>query len=113
MAKGSDTTKYGKINMIYLGSFLHLFNTEQQAIIIAKLEKLLCPGPGALVFGRNLGAEQGGEFHMESIGWDLYRHSNETMQNLWASAGKRKWSVESSLSRLDNGPSCGIASFEL
>lgn len=91
--------KYGKINMIYLGSFLHLFNTEQQAVIVNKLEKLLCPGPGALVFGRNLGAEQGGEFHMESIGWDLYRHSNETMQNLWASTGNRKWSVESSLSR--------------
>jgi hypothetical protein len=66
------------------------------------LEKLLVPGSGALVFGRNLGADQGGEFHMESIGWDLYRHSNETIRAIWNSVGKRQWKIESSLARYES-----------
>jgi len=93
---------YGKIDMIYLGSFLHLFNTVQQRIIVKKLSKLLVAKPGVLVFGRNLGAEQGGEYRMESLSWDLYRHSNETIRELWEGEGEAEWKIESSLSRYES-----------
>lgn len=91
---------HGKIDMIYLGSFLHLFTNEQQVVIVKKLEKLLVKKPGALVFGRNLGADKGGEFRMESLGWDLYRHSDETMRDLWNLEGE--WEIESQLSRYES-----------
>ena len=94
---------YGTIDMIYLGSFLHLFNRKQQQQIVTKLIHLLRPGPGALVFGRHLGAEEGGGYRMESLGWDLYRHSNETIKELWETEAGDKWSIESSLSRYESG----------
>lgn len=94
--------RHGKVDMIYLGSFLHLFSRTQQRLIVAKLEKLLVPKPGALVFGRNSGAETGGEFRMESLGWNLYRHSNDTIKELWEGGVEGKWEIESGLSRYES-----------
>jgi hypothetical protein len=90
-----------KFDMIYLGSFLHLFNAEQQRVIVRKLTRMLKAKPGSMVFGRNLGAERGGDFHMETLGWDLYRHSNETIKNLWETA-EGQWEVESCLTRYES-----------
>ena len=88
-----------KIDIIYLGSFLHLFRLEQQKAVVAQLVKLLRKRPGSLVFGRNLGAEQGGEFRMESLGWDLFRHSQETIERLWREAPEGQWKVDAQLTR--------------
>ena len=93
---------YGTMDMIYLGSFLHLFSRMQQQQIVAKLVLLLRPGPGALVFGRNLGAEKGGEYRMEALGWDLYRHSDETIKELWDKEADGRWEIQSSLSRYES-----------
>jgi hypothetical protein len=68
--------------MVYLGSFLHLFSFERQRVIVARLGELLVPR-AAVVFGRCIGALQGGEFFLESLGWDMFRHSEETMRELW------------------------------
>ncbi len=91
------------MDMIYLGSFLHLFSRVQQRQIVAKLVQLLRPGPGALVFGRNLGAEKGGEYRMEALGWDLYRHSEKTIKELWEGEAGGNWNIKSSLSRYESG----------
>lgn len=90
---------HGKIDIIYLGSFLHLFDFEKQKLIVGQLTKLLRKSPGSLVFGRHLGADQGGEFHMKSLGWDLYRHSQDTISKLWEQAPDGKWTVDSQLTR--------------
>ncbi|KAK7914020.1 hypothetical protein PG985_011723 [Apiospora marii] len=76
----------GKVDIIYLGSFLHLFNETQQKQIVRQLRRLLRPCPGSMVFGRNLGAGKGGHFRMESIGWDLYRHDQQTIAELFQSS---------------------------
>ncbi|KAK8112943.1 hypothetical protein PG984_013469 [Apiospora sp. TS-2023a] len=104
----------GKVDIVYLGSFLHLFSEPQQRAVVRQLRRLLRPCAGSMVFGRNLGAGKGGPFRMESIGWDLYRHDPETIANLFqsscdevdgsnSSAGgnksKVRWEVTSSLSR--------------
>ena len=73
----------GKIDVIYLGSFLHLFNIDQQKEVVIRLSELLSRRPGSTIFGRNLGADRGGEFHTESIGWDLYRHSHDTIKEFF------------------------------
>lgn len=97
----------GKVDIIYLGSFLHLFNELQQKAVLKQLRRLLRPQKGSMVFGRHLGAEKGGHFRMESIGWDLYRHDQQTIENLFQSGADGatgegdsiEWQVTSSLSR--------------
>lgn len=97
---------HGKIDIIYLGSFLHLFSEAKQRRVVDQLNLLLSPKSGSMVFGRHLGAEVGGPFRMESIGWDLYRHDPETLQNLFCSGGNApegtQWKVTSSLTRYES-----------
>lgn len=76
----------GKVDIIYLGSFLHLFSEPQQRAVVRQLRRLLRPCAGSMVFGRNLGAGKGGPFRMESIGWDLYRHDPQTIADLFQSS---------------------------
>ncbi|KAI1112054.1 hypothetical protein F5Y14DRAFT_463789 [Nemania sp. NC0429] len=101
----------GKIDIIYLASFLHLFNEDQQRVVMRQVNKLLRPRKGSMVFGRNLGAVKGGRFKMESIGWDLYRHDPQTIAGLFQSNGLTdgdaraqdiQWEVTSSLSRYES-----------
>ncbi|KAI8622876.1 hypothetical protein F5Y19DRAFT_483684 [Xylariaceae sp. FL1651] len=100
----------GKIDIIYLASFLHLFNEVQQNAVIRQLNRLLRPQKGSVVFGRHLGAVEGGHFKMESIGWDLYRHDPKTISELFQTNGLPdgdapkdiQWEVTSSLSRYES-----------
>ncbi|KAK8062602.1 hypothetical protein PG997_014699 [Apiospora hydei] len=105
----------GKVDIVYLGSFLHLFSEPQQRVVVRQLRRLLRPRAGSMVFGRNLGAGKGGPFRMESIGWDLYRHDPVTIADLFQSSydeaeaidadadgggkAKSQWEVTSSLGR--------------
>ncbi|KAK7959768.1 Methyltransferase [Apiospora aurea] len=105
----------GKVDIVYLGSFLHLFSEPQQRVVVRQLRRLLRPRAGSMVFGRNLGAGKGGPFRMESIGWDLYRHDPNTIADLFQSSydeaetidpyangggeAKAQWEVTSSLGR--------------
>lgn len=97
---------HGKVDIVYMGSFLHLFNEAKQRIIVGHLQKLLRPRKGSMVFGRHLGAEKGGPFRMESLGWDLYRHDPETISNLFqqerVADQEIEWKVTSSLSRYES-----------
>lgn len=94
----------GKVDIIYLGSFLHLFTEAQQRAVVAQIGRLLRPDKDCIVFGRQLGAEKGGPFRMDSIGWDLYRHDHSTIVDLFHScdgdkSSNLKWRVSSSLGR--------------
>ncbi|XWW92241.1 hypothetical protein V2A60_000164 [Cordyceps javanica] len=93
---------HGKVDIIYLGSFLHLFDFQKQAVVVSQLVKLLRKRQGSLVFGRHLGADEGGEFRMDSLGWDLYRHSDATIQKLWKQAPEGQWEVSSDLTRYES-----------
>lgn len=101
----------GRVDIVYLGSFLHLFAESQQRVVVRQLRRLLRPCAGSMIFGRNLGAVKGGPFRMESIGWDLYRHDPQTITDLFQSyhdeeevmdggkGSKVRWEVTSSLGR--------------
>lgn len=86
-----------KVDIIYVGAFLHLFDFEKQLKVMAQLVKLLRKKPGSLVFGRNIAADKGGDFRMESFDWDLFRHSPDTMQALWNQAPEGQWKVDAEL----------------
>lgn len=88
----------GKVDVIFLGSFLHLFSFEQQKAIVAQLTRLLRPREGSMVFGRHMATEQkGGTLRKNALGWDLYHHSPDTIRQLWDSAPEGEWEVDSVL----------------
>ncbi|KAG8158148.1 hypothetical protein KVR01_011909 [Diaporthe batatas] len=88
----------GRVDIIFVGSFLHLFSFEQQQAIVAQLVRLLRPGPGSLVFGRHMATtEKGGVTTTNALGWSLFHHSEDTMAQLWATAPEGKWEVSSEL----------------
>ncbi|KGO56672.1 hypothetical protein PEX2_076250 [Penicillium expansum] len=97
----------GSVDLIHLGNFLHLFGFEEQRAIVARLEKLLTPRAGSIVFGRNISAEQGGPFFMESLGWNMYRHSDQTIKDLWNTVDVELWEVHSQLSGYETAATLG------
>ncbi|KAL4735229.1 hypothetical protein BDV11DRAFT_212181 [Aspergillus similis] len=87
----------GKIDIIFLGSFLHLFSFEQQKAIVVQLSRLL-RGKNSLVFGRHLATTgRGGTLKENACGWSLYHHSEETIRQLWETDASGKWEVTSEL----------------
>lgn len=64
---------------------------------MSQLVKLLSKKPGSIVFGRNLAADNAGNFRMSSFDWDLYRHNIESMEKLWNRAPDGSWSVSAEL----------------
>jgi len=86
-----------RIDIVFLGSFLHLFSFEQQEIVLRQLVKLLKKRKGSLVFGRHLGTESGGLLKENACGWSLYHHSPETMRQLFATAPEGDWEVSAEL----------------
>lgn len=99
----------GKVDIIFVGSFLHLFTFDQQQLIVAQLVKLLRPRKNSLVFGRHLATTaQGGTTAANACGWSLYHHSSGTIRQLWHAAPEGEWEVSSELVRYasegwDNG----------
>ena len=91
-----------KIDIIFLGSFLHLFSFEQQKVVIAQLAKLLRKRKDALVFGRHLATENGGTLRTNALGWSLYHHSPETIRHLWETAPVGEWEVSAKLVRYES-----------
>ncbi|PQE22354.1 methyltransferase domain-containing protein [Rutstroemia sp. NJR-2017a WRK4] len=88
---------WGKIDIIFIGSFLHLFSFEQQTVIVSQLLKLLRNRKNSLVFGRHMAMEQGGTLRTNACGWSLYHHSDKTIRELWDTAPEGKWEVASNM----------------
>ena len=77
---------YGRVDIIYLGSFLHQFDACKQRVIVRKIGRLLRADGRGVVFGRHLGVAgrgTGGEFELKDAGWSLYRHDEETIRRLF------------------------------
>ncbi|KAI1441712.1 S-adenosyl-L-methionine-dependent methyltransferase [Annulohypoxylon stygium] len=88
----------GKIDIIFVGSFLHLFTYEQQVKIMAHITKLLRNRKGSMIFGRHMAtAQTGGTYKDNALGWSLYYHSPDTINQLLESSSEGKWDVETKL----------------
>lgn len=90
----------GKMDFIYLGSFLHIFSWDDQLKICKRVIELLKPQKGSIVFGRqsaNLKAREvenvaSGDKHAPMI----WRHDAESFKKLWHAAGQEtdtKWNT--------------------
>ena len=87
----------GTIDMISMFSFMHFFTLQQQADIMKKTVKFLCPSKGVNVFGRQLGASVGRAHPGMVTGMDSYIHGPSTFREQWETMGRdtqTSWNVE-------------------
>ena len=91
----------GKVDIVYTGSFFHLFDWDQQVIIAKQLVRTTKAKKGSLVLGRQVGDKNPGTFnHGTNTGGKMYRHDPETWTRLWNEVGEQtgsEWKVEATL----------------
>lgn len=108
----------GKIDIIWAGSFLHLFSYPATIKVLKQLIKLSNPEFGSLIVGKQMGHADAGEFVIKgsapaaklppttastqagSVEGDrtmsLFRHNEESFKQMWDEAGEEtgtRWAV--------------------
>lgn len=76
----------GKIDIVYIGSFLHLFSWEDQIKSAIKINSLLKGKKGDLIVGRQMGAREARTREGERKAW---RHDKESFEKMWEEIGEK------------------------
>jgi hypothetical protein len=88
----------GKVDIIYIASFLHLFNYEKQVAVCKRIVGLLREKKGSVVFGRKAGHLEAGEkVHLTNQRQKMFRHNEESFKKMWLEVGEAtgtKWTVD-------------------
>ncbi|KAL5327559.1 hypothetical protein ACEPPN_005258 [Leptodophora sp. 'Broadleaf-Isolate-01'] len=88
----------GTIDIIYAGSFLHLFDYDGQIEVCKRMVKLLREKNDSMILGRQVGNTVAGEFVQETNeGGIMFRHSGESFKKMWDEVGEEtgtKWRVD-------------------
>ena len=90
----------GKIDIIFLSSFLHLWDWKGQVTVAKRLVALCAPKKGTLLVGRQLGTTVPVEFPLQSPTQLTFRHNVDSFTELWKVVGEEtgtRWQVEASL----------------
>ena len=97
----------GKMDVVYAGSFLHLFSWNDQLKICKRIIKTLKPQKGSLFFGRQTGNVKGREVpNLPSLGRKrpmVWRHDVESFKKLWDVAGSETGTQWKTWGQLDRG----------
>ncbi|KAF1838563.1 hypothetical protein BDW02DRAFT_390849 [Decorospora gaudefroyi] len=75
----------GKMDMVYAGSFFHLWGYDKQYEVSKAVVALLRPEPGWMILGRQIGAGEAGE--RISVTGNMYRHNVESFKKMWNDIG--------------------------
>jgi hypothetical protein len=88
----------GKIDVIYAGSFLHLFDYEGQSKVCERIVRLLKPVEGSMMAGRQVGyVVAGTKVQRTNYRDNMFRHNEESFKKMWREVGEKtgsKWNVE-------------------
>ncbi|KAI9827480.1 MAG: hypothetical protein M1832_004830 [Thelocarpon impressellum] len=91
----------GKLDMVWAGSFFHLFGWDDQIAVAKRIVELLKPQKGSVIFGRQAGNVTPGEIpHEANAGGTMYRHDVSSFEKLWVEVGKQtgtSWQVKARL----------------
>lgn len=106
----------GKIDVIYLASFLHVFSWVDQLKICKRVIKTLKPRKGSTVFGRQLACLKAKEVVTGGMGFDKsgsrwWRHDVESFTKLWDLAGEETGTKWKTWGRLDVDERMGTSSW--
>lgn len=88
----------GHIDIIYAGSFLHLFDYKGQFEACKAIVNLLSDKGDSLLVGRQVGNLTAGErVHRTNKSGSMFRHNAESFNKMWEEVGKEtgtKWRVD-------------------
>jgi SAM-dependent methyltransferase len=92
----------GKTDIVYVGSFLHLFDYDGQVRAAKAIVSLLRPGPGVIVLGGQVGSIKPRVVEVSArTSPKPYLHNVETFEKLWEQVGREtgtSWKVDAKLS---------------
>ena len=80
----------GMFDFVHAAAFFHLFNYEEQVIVMRKAVSLLKRRKGAMLFGRQMGApkDEGGMEHPQSYSGTTYRQTQGSLGKLMGWIGR-------------------------
>jgi len=90
----------GKISIVFIGSFLHLFNYDGQFAIIKRIVSLLDRSKENLILGRQMGHQVAKEYPTSVRPGETatkFGHNPESFKQLWDRVGEltgTKWDVQ-------------------
>jgi hypothetical protein len=88
----------GKMDIVHVGLFLHLFDWPDQVAACERIVSILKPEAGVLVLGQQMGTTAPGRVnHGHKI---LFKHDAATFEKLWAEVGEKtgtRWKVTANL----------------
>lgn len=89
------------MDIIFVGSFLHLFDWDQQVSVAKAIVKLLQPRPNSMAFGHHLGSVHSGTYpYGLRPSASIFKHDIASFQQLWRHVGEAtgsQWTVEATL----------------
>ncbi len=95
----------GKVDIIYAGSFLHLFHYEQQVAVCKRIVRLLRDKKGSVVLGRQAGnVESGEKVHRTNKEQSMFRHNEQSFRKMWEEVGEAtgtEWRADVKLFEVD------------
>ncbi|KAM0520714.1 hypothetical protein ACHAPE_003112 [Trichoderma viride] len=89
----------GKMNIIYVGDFFHLFSLEEQEKAATRVAHLLAPQSGSLIIGRQSGSETAEEYSRagDTSRRKHFQRNPQSWKELWARIGEKsgtRWLAE-------------------
>ena len=94
------TSIQGKIDIVQVSAFFHLFTRSRQLLAVQTMISLLRPEPGSVVIGASLGSLIPAEYELAAGGPMSFRHNPESFAELWKEAAfssGSQWKVDGSL----------------
>lgn len=78
----------GTFDVVYTGSFFHLFDYEDQIRVSKAVAQLLRPVKGSFIAGRQIGAlNAAAHDHRTNPTGKMYRHNPESLKDMWKKIG--------------------------
>ncbi|KAF2794120.1 hypothetical protein K505DRAFT_324975 [Melanomma pulvis-pyrius CBS 109.77] len=104
-ATSTLTELQGQFDMVYAGSFFHLWGYEEQVKASKSVALLLRPQKGSMILGRQVGAVNAATHnHNTNPTGTMFRHNIESLQKMWRDIGDDlgvSLTVEAELKELD------------
>ena len=88
------------MDVLWVSSFLHLWDWENQLKVAKRLVSLCAPKKGTFIVGRQVASIVAGEYPIPGLKQTQYRHNVESMKELWRQVGDETgsaWEVEGTL----------------
>ena len=92
----------GKMDIVQVGLFLHLFNLEGQTKACERIVTLMKPEKGVLILGQQVGATEPKQMTKEE-GSKMYKHNPESFEKMWRDVGEKTGTEWTVTARLDAG----------